>query len=306
MIISEKIPDFGFSTELNEAHQVFGQSLGIIAFVEGYEDVRFWTKEFKKLALEITVQEISSIGQANGKNTILIAIKEGRISLGKKMLICIDSDYDYLLDNKTDIYSSPFCFQTYTYAIENYYYNPIGLTELCCEAAGVYQGINKNHLELLLIEWSKYIYGFFVHYLSENIPKSSSQLQKIQLSLNELSINPKSYQNITSHDLPDKQLEIFSNKGLSSDNVFLYFHGHDLESKMKALAKAFVNQLSNQKKAAIESSQANDTSTLINEYFNHRKEVETLATTRHEYPTNHCYNRLQADIQEYKDSYISL
>jgi len=304
MIISEQVPDFGFSTELNEAHEIFGEDLGVIAYVEGYEDVRFWTKEFNKLNLEITAQEISAIDTANGKDTILSAIKKGRISLGRKLLICIDSDYDYLLDNNTDIYSSPFCFQTYTYAIENYYYNPIGLTELCCEAAGVYQGINKNHLELLLIEWSKYIYGFFLHYLSENAPKSSSQLQKIQLSLNELGINPKSYQNITSHNLPDEKLEILSNKGLSSDNVFLYFRGHDLESKMKALAEAFVNQLSNQKKATIESSQANDTSTLIKEYFNHRKEVETLATTRHEYPINHCYNRLQADIQEYKTNYI--
>jgi len=300
MLISKKIPNFGFSTELNEAHEVFGQSLGIIAYVEGYEDVRFWTKEFKKLNLEITAQEISATGSANGKGTILSAIKEGRIALGKKTLICIDSDYDYLLDKNIEIYNSPFCFQTYTYSIENYYYNPIGLTGLCFDAACVYQG-KKNTLELLLIEWSKYIFSCFILYLIDNKPE---QLNFIKASLNQLSIEKTDDKAVEQQYLiTNIQAQKFTEKGLSPETVFLYFRGHNLETKIKQLAKKFIKQLSNQKIKEITSSQGSNAPNLIREYNNKKIEIGLLANNREKHPENHCYTLLQSDIQQYKDHY---
>jgi len=301
MIIEKKIPDFGFSTELNEAHTVFGQELGIIAYVEGFEDVRFWTKEFKKLKLEINVQAISDSGiaTANGKTTILMAVKENRIILGKKNLICIDSDYDYLLDKNTEIYANDFCFQTYTYSIENYYYNPVDLTELCFEAACTYQG-KKNHLELLLIEWSKYIYSCFILYLIGN---QTEHLNFIELSINKLTLEKTHYEPTTQYSVTVAQAQKFTQKGLTSENVFLYFRGHDLETAIKPLAEAFIEQLSQQKKDKILSLNKDSASNLLKEYFNKRKEITHLAEARHQYPENHCYTLLQSDIQAYKTQY---
>ncbi len=301
MNVTESIPDFGFSTELNEAHEAFGQTLGITAYVEAYEDVRFWTKEFKKLELEVTVQEISATGTANGKGTILKAVECGSIILGVKLLICIDSDYDYLLSKNTEIYRSDFCFQTYAYAIENYYYNPINLTELCFDAACVYQGFEKNHLERLLVNWSEYIYGVFLQYLDEN----TNELSLIKASIDDLTIDPTPYQNMTTHTLSSVQLENFSNKGLCSTNVFLYFRGHDLEIKVKKLAEQLVSKLITKKTTDIKDTHGDNSSNFIREFIKKKKSIVMLMESRTDFPTNHCYTLLQADIQNYKAQYTS-
>jgi len=295
MIISEQVPDFGFSTELNQAHEIFGEKLGIVAYVEGFEDVRFWTKEFQKLNIEINAVEISSIASANGKTAILSAVKNKRIMLGEKLLICIDSDYDYLLSKDIDIYDDHFCFQTYTYSIENYYYNPVGLTELCFEAACTYQG-KKDHLELLLLAWSKYIYSCFILYLIEN---KTQQLDFIKASLKQLTLENLYATPNETHATTNEQKKKFTDKGLTPQNVFLYFRGHDLETAIKKLAEEFVEQLSHQKKADISSTHKSNAAVFIKEYFNKRREIKTLTESRHPHPQNPCYRLLQSDIKAY-------
>ncbi len=306
MIITKKMPDFGFSTPLNQAHEKFGQHLGIQAFVEAGDDVRFWTEEFLKVELQVNVQAISSIENANGKAAILTALKEKRIIVGAKTLVCMDSDYDYLLDKNATIYTSDFCFQTYTYAIENYYYNPVGLTRYCCQAAAVYEGVNTRLLEILFTQWSTHIYGCFLQRLVDD--KDSDNLNAtITASIEALSLMPQQDNEVITHTLTAEQLQHFAEKGLSAENVYLYFRGHDLESKIKQLAKELVHQLSETHKTKIQaaSSQNNkkgNTAQLITEHFNNRLEIETLAKTR-SFPTNHCYELLQHDIQYFLKQY---
>jgi len=295
MLISKKIPNFGFSTEQNEAYKPFGLDLGITAYVEGFEDIRFWTKEFKKFQLNINFKEISQLSVANGKDSILTAIKDGSITLGITVLICIDSDYDYLLSKNIDIYDSPFCFQTYAYAIENYYYNPIGLTELCYDAACISYNSNDKYLDLLFKQWSNYIYGHFLLYLCHD---DSDQKKFIYESIESLNLDTQ-YNSPTAHNLSTIQLKELTDKGLSINNVCLYFRGHDLEKAIKRLAESFIEKLSNQKKEEIKSHHGNNASTFLKEYFNKRKEIKNLAEMRHQYPPNHCYTLLQSDIQAY-------
>lgn len=293
MIIEKKIPNFGFSTELNEAHKAFGQDLGIIAYVEGYEDVRFWGKEFKKLHLDVNVREISQFSVANGKDSILTAIKDGSITLGITVLICIDSDYDYLLSKNVDIYNSPFCFQTYAYAIENYYYNPIGLTELCYDAACLSQNSNDECLEVLFKHWSNYIYGSFLLYL---LSTEREQKRIIQMSLKQLNLDTGEYNAPTTHTLSAIQLKSLTEKGLCKDNIFLYFRGHDIEKEVKRLAADLIKKLSRQKKEQL---QKHKDANLTTEYFNKLKTIDVFAETRAQYPNNHCYKLLQKDIRQY-------
>ncbi|MFT4925316.1 MAG: hypothetical protein ACI8WB_001408 [Phenylobacterium sp.] len=302
MKITRTIPDFGFSTEKNQAHEKFGQTLGIQAFVEAYDDIRFWTEEFNKFELEINAQEISRIKSANGKDAILTAIKEQRIILGSKTIICIDTDYDYLLNKNSSIYQNDFCFQTWAFAIENYYYNPVGLTHCCCTAVGVYQGVDKQLLENVLVNWSKYIYGCFLQRLVDD--KNIAALKDtIVTSIKALTIEPTQSNEATTHSLSDAQLKDFTEKGLCSENVFLYFRGHDLESKIIELAEAFVYQLSEKAKADIKTAQGDNASQFISEQFNNRLEFKVLAKARPAYPMNHCYALLQNDIQIYKKQY---
>ena len=122
-------------------------------------------------------------------------------------------------------------------------------------------------------------------------------------SIEALSLMPQQDNEATNHTLTDEQLQCFSDKGLSAENVYLYFRGHDLESKIKQLAKELVHQLSETHKAKIQAASPradkNDSaSQLIKEHFNNRLEIETLAKTR-SFPTNHCYELLQHDIQHF-------
>ena len=100
----------------------------IDAYVEGFDDIGFWTAAFAEFDLNVFVQAICDKEKANGKDTIIKALTEKRIMMGPKTLIGVDSDYDYLLDKdylidselEHTLYKSDYCFQTYSYAIENY------------------------------------------------------------------------------------------------------------------------------------------------------------------------------------------
>ena len=73
---------------------------------------------------------------AKGKKTVLMN-HLGK-QLGENMIACVDSDYDYLLQGRTQtsryMLECPFVLQTYAYAIENYHCYAEGLHEVCVMA----------------------------------------------------------------------------------------------------------------------------------------------------------------------------
>jgi hypothetical protein len=300
MIISHKVPDFGFSSELNEADQMFGIISKIIAYVEAFDDVRFWTERFAAFEVDVEVNPISNDECANGKDIIISAIREGRIVLGIKQLVCLDSDYDYLLVKNTDIYTSPFCFQTYTYAIENYNYNPVQLTNYCCKAANYYKGVEINLFQSLFEGWSESIYGIFLKLLLEDNDYEKNKAL-INSSLNELSFdNPI---NNIEHDFVEEDYKHFTEKGLLPNNVFLYFRGHCLEAKIIKLAKEIVHQLSEKAKNDIMGGGSDNHGQLIKEYYNTRLEFKALINGRENHPDNFCYDLLKTDIEFFKNNH---
>lgn len=58
--------------------------------------------------------------------------------LGRSLIACVDSDYDFLLQGATNtsrkINRNRYIFQTYTYAIENYHCFAESLHEVCVQA----------------------------------------------------------------------------------------------------------------------------------------------------------------------------
>lgn len=58
--------------------------------------------------------------------------------LGRSLIACVDSDYDFLLQGATNtsrkINRNKYIFQTYTYAIENYHCFAESLHEVCVQA----------------------------------------------------------------------------------------------------------------------------------------------------------------------------
>ena len=111
----------------------------IVAFVESYDDIAFWhsiLSDFENDRLYFQIMPPSQSTLTKGKKTVLANELGDR--LGHSMIACVDSDYDYMLQDATptssNINSNPFVFQTYAYSIENYQCYAESLHEVCVQA----------------------------------------------------------------------------------------------------------------------------------------------------------------------------
>ena len=111
----------------------------IVAFIEGYDDIGFWSnllEEFEddEFCFEVMLPSRTSLGK--GKKVALA--NELGPQLGKYMIACVDADYDYLMAGATEtsriINSNPYIFHTYVYAIENYQCYAPSLQQVCVMA----------------------------------------------------------------------------------------------------------------------------------------------------------------------------
>lgn len=96
----------------------------IVAYVESYDDIFFWRTILSPYENATRYFEIMLPSRANhlerGKKAALANILNG---VGRDMIACVDADYDYLIQGRTEvsktIVDNPYVFHTYAYAIEN-------------------------------------------------------------------------------------------------------------------------------------------------------------------------------------------
>lgn len=112
----------------------------IVAYVESYDDVAFWRtllEEFENEDRYFQVMLPSATTLAKGKKMVLMNTLN-TAELGKSLIACVDSDYDFLLQGATNtsrkINRNKYIFQTYTYAIENYHCFADSLHEVCVQS----------------------------------------------------------------------------------------------------------------------------------------------------------------------------
>jgi len=112
----------------------------IIAYVESYDDISFWRSvlsEFENDERFFRVMLPSAKTLSKGKKMVLSSCFSSS-QLGKNLIACVDSDYDYLLQGATDtshdLNTNPFILQTYAYAIESYQCYAENLHDDCVEA----------------------------------------------------------------------------------------------------------------------------------------------------------------------------
>ena len=137
----------------------------IVAYVESYDDVAFWRAVFDDFEDENCYFEVMLPSKKNlckGKKSVLMNDLGAR--LGVNMVACVDSDYDYLLQQTTStsrqINNSRFVFQTYAYAIENFQCYAGALHEACVLAT-----MNDRKLvdvEAFMAYFSQIAYPLFV------------------------------------------------------------------------------------------------------------------------------------------------
>ena len=138
----------------------------VVAYVESYDDIFFWRTLLSELETEQMYFEVmlpSRTTLQKGKKTALLhALAKG---LGRDMIVCVDADYDYLLDGSTrsseEVCHNDYVFHTYTYAIENYQCYAPSLHGVCVMAT-----LNDDHslidFEAFMAEYSRIIHPLFV------------------------------------------------------------------------------------------------------------------------------------------------
>lgn len=112
----------------------------IVAYVESYDDVAFWRtllSEFENEERYFQVMLPSATSLTKGKKMVLMNTLN-TAELGRSLIACVDSDYDFLLQGATNvshkINANPYIFQTYGYAIENFHCFAESLHEVCVQS----------------------------------------------------------------------------------------------------------------------------------------------------------------------------
>ncbi len=137
----------------------------IVVFVEGYDDVTFWSALLRPLETDAFYFEVmlpSSASLGKGKKVALANNLGER--LGEYMIACVDADYDFLAQGRTpnskQLCDNPYVFHTYLYAIENYYCYAPSLSEVCVSAT-----LNDRRIfdfEAFLAAYSRIVWPLFV------------------------------------------------------------------------------------------------------------------------------------------------
>ena len=216
----------------------------IMVYVENEDDIPFWRGVFEKYAPQLHFKiSFPSYNLARGKEEIL------KIQAGEYLLLCVDSDYDYLLQDATDvskrINEDDYIFQTYTYSIENYKCYAESLREVCVSSS-------LNDRELFdLVEfmrlYSNIIYELFLYsyefekqgdnsFSRDDFCKAIKILEKV--NINEQGkqaidglVNSVNYQlEILKTNHPEINIDSIAKElavlGVNKDNTYLFVKGH--------------------------------------------------------------------------------
>ena len=225
----------------------------IVAYVESYDDISFWRSLLADYEDETRYFEVMLPSQstlAKGKKTVLMNQLGQR--LGENMIACVDSDYDYLLQGRTNtsryIIECPFVLLTYAYAIENYHCYAEGLHEVCVMAT-----LNDHELidfPAFMETYSKIAYPLFIwsiwfyrqHILSEfsmlnfcsyvKLDQVSTRHPEKSLEIMAKKVNRKLRDLEHRHPEGVEEIEAmkkeFRHLGVYPENTYMFIQGHHI------------------------------------------------------------------------------
>lgn len=137
----------------------------IVAYVEAYDDIFFWRMVLGRFENEHRYFEVmlpTHNRLSRGKKSVLASLVFNKT--GKDMLACVDADYDYLLQGRTEasreVCDNPYVLHSYAYAIENYQCYAPSLHDVCVAVT-----LNDRSIfdfDSFLTQYSQIIYPLFV------------------------------------------------------------------------------------------------------------------------------------------------
>lgn len=299
----------------------------IVAYVESYDDISFWRSllaEYENESRYFEVMLPSQDSLAKGKKTVLM--NRLGAQLGSNMIACVDSDYDYLLQGRTQtsryINECPYVLQTYAYAIENYHCYAEGLHEVCVMATlndhllidfpafmKVYSQIAyplfiwsvwfyRKHIlsEFSLLDFCSYVK---LDQVSTRHPENSLQImaKKVNRKLRDLE-----------HRHPDALQEIenmkteFIQLGVFPENTYMFIQGHHImDNVIMRLLIPVCTVLRREREQQIHDLAAHDIQ-LHNELTNYQRSqlgVEVVIHKNTNYKSSPLYKKIQQDVERF-------
>lgn len=295
-------------------------------YVEGYEDVAFWRGIFDHftnpyLRFEISVPNRSDLPK--GKKVLMSMIPHS----SEVLLLCVDSDFDYLFDGCTpqskQVNEAQFMFHTYTYATENYLCYAPSLHNVCVKAT-------KNDTRIFdfvkfMDAYSRTIYPLFLWYsfsaqlAAENIfPlidfKSSVRIGYLDIENNgantiawlDKNIKKRVQSLSAKHPQMVEQMHDFEvrmqERGLKPENAYLFMHGHTLMDNVVLIMLNTVCEKLRQMSIAKITSSRKEGVALKNEmsnYTNTLRSIRDVLLDNENYTKSPLYERLSKDIENY-------
>lgn len=303
----------------------------VYAYVESYDDIPFWRSVFSdfendRLCFEIMVPSSTSL--VKGKKKVLDLIP----SSGKNLILCVDSDYDYLLQDATEtsrkVNREKFVFQTYAYSIENYYCLAEHLHQACTKAVLCDKRLidwcrvfeNYSRIVFRLFLWSVLFYK--IHKESCFSVNAFCSVVRLPADMNLLEIDKafetleknvinelKKMEQMYPEYLPmiealDEQLKAL---GVCDKNAYLFIHGHTIMEHV--LLNIIIPLCDRLKKENLENikllaKNEEDKRNNLNYYHHEISKIEEVLTSMTTYKTSGLFQKIQNDICKYiKDSF---
>jgi len=303
--------------------------ISVKVYVEGYEDVVFWYDILREYGRQKNIKfDITPYSKANDLAKGKSAVLEHVDSTGKHLILCIDSDYDYLLNGYTPdsiiINSNQYIFQTYAYSIENLKCYRESLYDVCGNATTNFS--EKINLSELLKWYSNIIYPLLLwslYFASKNDTdtftiSAFSDLVKIlenpdintQCESTIRSVSQQGQTKITelkqTHSTDIQQVELLSQQlrelGLNEDNAYLFMHGHTLfDNVVLMILKPLYRELRREEIRKIRENAEHQTEieNQIDHYNNKCKNIEDVLSTNTDFKPCFLYQKIKSDLDLY-------
>ncbi|MCD7898496.1 MAG: DUF4435 domain-containing protein [Bacteroides sp.] len=331
--MAKKLKDNISSSYFEAAHKLYPKKSRrrIIAYVESYEDVAFWKnllEEFESDEHYFQVMLPSATSLSKGKKTVLMNTLN-TAELGKSLIACVDSDYDFLLQGATavsrKINGNQYIFQTYSYAIENYCCYADSLHNVCVQATlndrrlldfNKYLGRYSETVYPLFL-WSVWFYrnkdthSFPLYDFNECIGLHNIRLSKPYASIDALRdrVNAKLLELEKKHPSDIKSVKALAQDlkslGVAPEITYLYLQGHHvMDNVVMKLLIPICKVLRREQEEQIHKLAGHDKQyrNELTAYQNTQLNVRVVLKKNRGYKGLFHYQWLQKDLQEFTKS----
>lgn len=318
------------SSYFKAANQLYPQKTKhkIVAYVESYDDVAFWRmvlEEFETDEYYFEVMLPSATSLSKGKKMVLMNTLNVD-ELGSNMIACVDSDYDFLLQGATatsrKINNSKYVFQTYVYAIENYFCYADGLHEVCVQSTlndkrlFDFDDFMKRYSQIAypLFLWSVWFYrqhdthtfpmndfNSYVRIRNFNFRHPEYTLEKMEKDVSaKLSKLQRHFpQFVAKVDDLSEELKLL---GLFPETTYLYIQGHHImDNVVMKLLNPVCAVLRREREEEIKRLAEHEEQyhNELTSYENSQINIEVMLRRNGKYKELYLYKQLQADVRDF-------